>query len=161
MANLTLEEITEALAEVIEDGSAQNAVVISEKRFNEARADLLRFLQSLTADHTPKGWIISWDELPDQTDDGTGEVLLTYRFSLVYIHPYSSTAASESDFKLEILSVNDALNTARNLGLDNRVRHECLQSTEPFAIVDWDKSKVTHYAEFSLNVTVINTYQET
>ena len=161
MVNLTQEEIADALAAVV--GSVSDAgVILTDKKFSEARGDLLRLLISQSDDGLPKGWVISWDELPAQEADSGCEVLITYRFKLAFIYPYlnreDDTLTSDLKFKRVILATNEALNRDRTLGLDNRVQHQFLISTEPFDIADWDKSRLTHYAEFQLDVQVINTY---
>jgi hypothetical protein len=164
MANYTQEQIADALAETIEEIS-ESSVVISDKKFSEASADLLRLLASAAKDNPMTGWIVSCDQIVSQDDDGTGEVAIVYGFSLTYIHEYLNNSpgdvTSEIEFKREIFRVNTALNIKRNLGLDNRVRHQCLVSTEPFGIAEAKiNSKLFHLADFTLNIQDINTYQE-
>jgi hypothetical protein len=161
MANLTQEQISDALATVVESVS-DSGVVLTDKKFVEARGELLRLLMSQSDDGTPKGWVISWDELPGQEADSDCEVIITYRYTLAFLYPYlnreSDGLTSEIKFKRVIVAVNEALNADRTLDLDNRVQHQFLRSVEPFTIADWDKSRITHFAEFSLDVEVINQY---
>ncbi|HEX8087666.1 MAG TPA: hypothetical protein VF762_02360 [Blastocatellia bacterium] len=164
MSNLTQEEIADALAAAIEAVS-QASVVISDKKFSEAAADLLRLLASAAKNNPMTGWILSCDQIVSQDDDGTGEVAIVYGFNLSYIHEYLNDSpgdvTSEVEFKREIFRVNSALNIKRNLGLDNRVRHQCLVSTEPFGIAEAKgNSKLFHLADFTLDIQDINTYQE-
>lgn len=164
MANYTQEEIAEKLAAVIEEVSTAS-VIITDEKFSEATADLLRLLASAAKGKQMTGWIISFEEIISQDDDGTGEVAIVYGFGLTYIHEYLNKSpggvTSEVEFKREIFRVNNALNVKRNLGLDNRVRHQCLVSTEPFDLAESKSgNKLFHIGEFSLNVQDINTFQE-
>jgi hypothetical protein len=164
MANYTHEEIADALAASIEEVSTAS-VIITDEKFSEATADLLRLLASAAKGKPLTGWIVTLEQIVSQDDDGTGEVAIVYGFGLTYIHEYLNKSpggvTSEIEFKREIFIVNKALNIKRNLGLDNRVRHQCLVSEGPFVIAESkSQSKLFHQADFQFNVQDINTYQE-
>lgn len=164
MANLTPEQLETALAAII-DGVTGAGPVITDTRFSQGDKEFARLLTSQNPDRKPQGWIVAWVGLTNQIDDSTCEVVVPYQFRLAFLYPYLNDSAgdqtSEEIFLGLIFAVNEALNQARDLALDNRVRHTCLQSAADFDVVDWGESAanvITHLATFNFAVEVTNRY---
>ncbi|MGA9773934.1 MAG: hypothetical protein WBV94_33190 [Blastocatellia bacterium] len=164
IVNRTEENIADGIAAVIESVTTAS-VVISDEKFSEATADLLRLLASAAKGKPLSGWVMSFDQIVSQDDEGTGQVAIVYGYELTYIQEYLNKWPTGGNSKKacsrEIFTVNNALNIKRNLGFDNNVRHQCLVSTEPIGMGEsTGPNKLFHIAPFSLNVQDINYYQE-
>lgn len=164
MSNITLKQIEDGLAATI-NGVASGGIVVTDTRLSQGDAELVSLLTSQSEDEGVNGWTVALSEIPQQEDDGPCEVIVTYRFKLVYLFGYFNdeleAEISAAIFKRNIFNVNEGLNRKRDLGLGNQVRHNCLQSSEPFDLLDYtdnNANKLSHIAIFDLDVEVINSY---
>jgi hypothetical protein len=154
---LLIQDYAAALIEPVENCGT----VITDKRFSEETDDLAALLYNQSG--APHGWIITWDEIPDQAEDGTCSVETTIRLILTFLYPFRNDSGgikSEIEFKTAIFDVNEVLNANRDLGVSDIFRHTFLRSAAPFDVVVFQNGgdKMTHIAEFTLDVVVTNIY---
>jgi hypothetical protein len=164
MPNFTVEEISQAIVEILEEAKGQG-IVIDDKKFSQSDKELARLLKSQADDDEWRGWIVSWLSIPLQVDDGDCIVNTTYRFFAKFFHfyadDYKENLSTDTSFKRAILEANEALNDSRDLGLGNLVRHTGLQSQADFDIEDIGGgagNQICHTAPFTLDVVVTNSY---
>jgi hypothetical protein len=135
--------------------------VITDRRFIEETDDLAALLYNTSG--APHGWLISYDEIVGQVEEGGCIIESTYRLILTFLYPFRNEAGgiiSEIEFKMAIFEVNEVLNRNRFFGDDNLMKHNCLQSAEPYDLVTFQNGgdKMTHIAPFTLEVTITNNY---
>lgn len=164
MSNITQEELADAIATTIEEIEGAGTC-ITDKKFSQSTAELPRLLRSLTDGGEAVGTVLSWEGLPAQEEDGTCDVLTTYAYRLLLLHPYDNDTdgeTSEAKFKRRIYLLNEFLNARRDLGLGSCVQHQFLTSTAEFGVLidegQASESALAHIAEFDLFVQVLNRY---
>lgn len=140
-------------------------VVVTDEKFTEDNAEeLLRLLAGKSEDKKPRGVVISWEEIPAQSDEGDCQVNTTYGFTVVMFWPFGVGTAELTStrlFKRMIFWINEKLNANIDLGFGDLVRHKCLQSSGPFDFCEWGKAPVggmSHYSENDLDIVVENYY---
>lgn len=172
MANITPEELAEALAAVIEAVKGAG-IVVTEKRFAQSNEELIPLLINQSENGTLNGWQPTWNELPEQADEGSCQIITVYRFFMPYLFGYLNDEfdpkTSEVQFKANIFAVNEALNASRDLGFDkdasarNLVRHNCLYSVGAFDLIDYARNgvnRLAHIAPLGIDITVTNSYKD-
>lgn len=164
MANFTPTEISDAIAAIIESVDGEGTC-ITDKRFTEDESELLRVLKSQTVDGHALGTILVWEAIEEQTVEDTCRVESIYLFTLDVFHPYANDSGAYSSdylFKQRLFNLNEAINAQLDLGLNNLVQHQGLQSIVPFSLAkDWGEAsegEISHYTVFELRVGVTNRY---
>lgn len=167
MANITPEQIADAIAEVLATADGQG-VILTDKKISQSNADLLRLLKSAADNDEWRGWVLAWDSIPEQTDEGDCDTETVYGFSMTFFHfyadDYKEGISTDTSFKRALFAANEALNEARHLNFlsaGQPVRHRSLQSDGEFEIADIGGGAVNalaHAAPFTLEVSVSNTY---
>jgi hypothetical protein len=167
MPNITPEEIADAIAEVLATADGQG-VILTDKKFSQSNADLLRLLKSTADDDEFKGWIVTWLAISEQTDEGDCITETIYRFAAKFFHfyadDYKENLSTDMSFKRALFAANEALNAKRHLdfkGAGQPVRHSGLQSDGDFDLEDLGggaANQIAHTAPFTLDVSVTNQY---
>lgn len=162
--NYTQEEIIDALKATIET-VPDIGIVITDSRFVEDEKEIIELVTDLNTDMEPTGMLISWKEIEQSQDEDACKVIAYYKYHLFflmkYLHRRSDGLTSDRFFTRKIFELMEALNAARSLGLDNRVEHQLLQSSDEFGVVAWGEghnAPITHMATFTLDVQVVNNY---
>lgn len=158
MANYTQQEITDALADVI-DAVSDTGAILSDRRTAQEDSEALALLQSQN-DGDAQGWLVTLQQI-SEADTGNGcETAQTLTYTLEAIYPYqrrrSDGTTSESGFRTMLGAVLAALRSSRNLGLTDLVHHNLVRAEEDFHMMDWSSTGqdglLTHYAKFRLEV---------
>ncbi len=158
MADYTQQEITDALAGVI-DAVSDTGAILSDRRTAEEDAEALALLQSQN-DGAAHGWLVTLMQISEADTPNGCEIAQTLTYSLEAIYPYerrrSDGTTSESGFRTMLGAVLAALRADRQLGLDGRVYHGLVKSEEDFQMMDWSSTGqdalITHFAKFRLEV---------
>ncbi len=159
MADYILSEIKAALRTVIA-AVDDIGVTVTDQRAAEQDAEVLALIESLDADHEPHGCSIIFQRL-SESSDGSGcriEQALTYGIELFY--PYQrkrpSGITSAAAFELVVGALAAAIRNAEQLGLDARVRHAYLKSTDDLAVGHFEgtggDTREVHFGKFTLEV---------
>lgn len=161
--NITPEQITEAIAEVLATAEGQG-IILTDRRLAESNPELIRVLKSAADSDEWWGWLVTWSGIIEQSDDDCN-VDTTYRFQALfqhfYTHDYKPGLTSDMAFQRAIFEANEALNRDRYLGFGSRVRHKALISEGEFETDDeggGTANSSVHMALFSLDVVVTNKY---
>lgn len=165
MANLTLERVLDALKTIVETVD-DLGVVLTDSRFVEDEKEILDLITGVHPTSEPTGILITWQSIPSQVrDENPCLVITTYRFTLnilrKYEHKRDDGLTSDAYFKRKLFELNEKLNSSPDLGLDERVEHQCLISSDEFGVVAWGEghgAPITHLSNFELDVEVTNGY---
>jgi hypothetical protein len=165
--NITPEEISDAIAEIISEAD-RDSIVLTDRKLALTEPELSRLVRSQADKENWRGWIVTFLSIPEQTDDGDCQTETVYSFLLQFLHfyldDYTAEITTNISFQRAIFQVNEALNAKRHLdfkGAGQPVRHSSLQSEAAFDIDDLGGGSANqsfHIAAFSLNVSVTNKY---
>lgn len=162
--NIVQSDVLDAIASLI-DAVADTGLVLKEERFVESESEFIGLFKNQN-NGIPHGWLINFSGFPEQTEDGTCDVVRNLKYSLEFLYPYNATRDvddknSKDRFIAAVEAVNDALNNTRYLGLTSKAEHQFLKTTEDFVVRKWDTgagSLLTHYGVFELIVNVWSRY---
>ena len=161
MADYTQAQVTAGLAVVIAAVS-DIGVVVTDQRTAEEDAEVLTLIESLnTPTNEPHGCSIVFQRLAEVPSGGVCEVRQTLSYKIELFYPYQRRGRSDGTTSSAAVAVlvgalAAALRESMSLGLDNRVRHTLLQSSDDLVIAHFEgigtDTREIHFGRFSLDV---------
>lgn len=163
MANLTPDEIIEAIADILRD-VPDIGVVVTDPRFTSDEADLYAVVANEHKEGIPEGVVIIWDDTTDAQEATDCDVAVTRTFKASFLGEYKNDGpegeTSDKRFKRRCFLAEEAISGSDSLGLDTSKmifgRNPMIGET-PFVVVDWNQDS-SHFKVYNIPVSLRNFY---